>query len=168
MAPKVAKLGPGTLTLGDTATSMDVSCQLVNGVVAWDNDTGDDITVLCGDKVPGSRTYTSTFSGTFLEDIADETGLVAYTWTNKGTQVPFEYVPTTDVGAKCTGTLIIDPLDFGSTDDYGSPMQSDFEWDIVGDPVLSWGAGGAAAQQAAQPDTGSADQSADQTAAAGV
>jgi hypothetical protein len=164
MAVKSTKLGPGTLSIGEEATPLDISCQLQNGVVSWDNDTGDDITVLCGDVVPGSRTYTSTFSGTFLQDLADQEGLVAYSWENKGNQVPFTYTPNTAAKATVTGTLIVDPLDVGSTDDYGSPMTSDFEWDIVGDPQLAW-AGSAVANGEAEgtaatdtcTDTGGAD-----------
>ena len=145
MAVKSTKLGPGTLTLGGDEDTLDVSCQLLNGVVSWDNDTGDDKTVLCGDVVKGARTYTSTFSGKFMQDIADAEGLVAFSWANKGEQVPFEYVPNTTAGTSVAGELIIDPLDVGTTEDYGTPMESDFEWDIVGDPVLAFGGGAVAA-----------------------
>lgn len=151
MAPNTTKLGPGTLKLGDDTTGLTLDCQLINGVVSWDNDTSDDITVLCGDKVPGSRTYTSTFAGTFLQDLTDEAGITGFSWTHKGEQVPFEYVPNTAAAVTCTGTVIIDPIDFGSTDDYGTPMQSDFEWDLVGDPVLAFGTGTGGAGAAAAP-----------------
>lgn len=140
MPANSTRLGPGTLTIGDTGTPFDASCQLSNGVVAWDKDKDDDIRVLCGDTVAGATTYSSTFSGTFLQDLADEAGLVAYTWENKGLAVPFEFVPNTEAGATVTGTLTIDPLDVGSDGDYGAVMDSDFEWDIVGEPILAWGA----------------------------
>jgi hypothetical protein len=104
MVAKSTRLGPGTLTIG-TATPFDASCQLANGVVAWDKDKDDDIRVLCGDTVPGATTYTSTFSGTFLQDLADEAGLVAYTWEHKGESLPFEFVPNTAAGATVTGTI---------------------------------------------------------------
>lgn len=144
MAPKVTKLGPGTLKVGPTASVMDVSCQIQNAVVAWSADTEDDLKVLCGDTVPGARTYSSTISGTMLEDL-DTGGFVDYTWTHKGETVDVEYVPNTDNGAMVVGQVVLDPLDVGSTDDFGTPMASDFEWTFVGDPVLTPGAGGAAA-----------------------
>jgi len=137
--PNTTRLGPGTLTLGDTGTPFDASCQMANGVVAWDKDKDDDVTTLCGETAAGSVTFTSTLSGTFLQDLGEgDTGLVAYTWTNKGVTVPFVFTPNTAAGATVTGDLIILPLDVGSTEDYGALMTSDFEWDCVGEPVLSF------------------------------
>lgn len=136
MPVKSVKLGPGTLTLGPTGTPMDASCQLQNGVVAWDKDKADDITVLCGDVVAGGTTYTATFAGTFLQDLGATSGLVEWSWTNKGTEQDFEFVPNTAAAKGVTGKVIVDPIAVGSTDDYGATMTSDFEWDIVGEPVL--------------------------------
>jgi hypothetical protein len=64
-------------------------------------------------------------------------GVVAYTWANKGKSVPFTFTPNTDAGATVTGNIVIDPLDVGSDDEYGSVMDSDFEWACVGEPVLT-------------------------------
>jgi hypothetical protein len=138
MPASTTRLGPGTLTLGPTATVEDASCQLVNAVISWDKEEDDPITVLCGDVVPGSTTYTASLSGSLLQDLADEAGLVAYTWANKGTAVDFVFTPNTAAGATVTGQLVLDPLDVGSTDDYGVIMQSDFEWSCVGEPELTW------------------------------
>jgi hypothetical protein len=138
MPANSVRLGPGTLTFGETGTPFDASCQLASGVVAWDKDADDPIRVLCGDTVAGNVTYTATLSGTFLQDLTEQTGLVNYTWENKGVTVPFEFVPNTAAGATVTGNLTIDPLDVGSDDEYGSVMQSDFEWDVVGEPLLTW------------------------------
>jgi hypothetical protein len=154
MAVKSTKLGPGTLTIGETGTLQDASCQLTGAVVGWDKDKADDTTVLCGDVVAGGVTYTSTLSGNFLQDLEDEAGLVAFTWANKGVEVPFVYTPNTAAGATVTGRLIVDPIDVGSTDDYGSTMASDFEWDCVGEPDLAWGGAAATAvgdERAAEP-----------------
>lgn len=138
MAANSVRLGPGTFTFGDTGTPLDASCQLANGVVAWDKDADDPITVLCGDVVPGSVDYTATMSGNLLQDLTEEDGLVSYTWAHKGEAVPFTFTPNTAAGATVTGTVVIDPLDVGSEDDFGAVMTSDFEWDIVGEPILSW------------------------------
>jgi hypothetical protein len=141
MAVSSTKLGPGTLILGETGTTQDASCQMTGAVVAWDKDKADDITVLCGDVVAGGTTYTATLSGTFLQDLAEDDGLVAFTWANKGVETKFVYVPNTVAAATVTGVVVIDPIDVGSTDDYGSTMTSDFEWDCVGEPVLTFGSG---------------------------
>lgn len=149
MPASSTRLGPGTLTLGDTATPFDASCQMENGVISWDKDADDPITVLCGEVVPGAVRYNSTLSGTFLQDLdLGDAGLVAYTWNNKGVTVPFEFVPNTAAGATVTGELIIDPLDVGSTEDYGTIMASDFEWDLVGEPTITFAASPLAAEPA--------------------
>lgn len=148
MPPKVTKLGPGTLTVGPTASVMDVSCQVQNAVVAWSADTEDDLKVLCGDTVPGARNYSSTISGTMLEDL-EAGGFVEYTWTHKGETVDLTYTPNTEQGATVTGQIVLDPLDVGSTEDYGTNMSSDFEWAFVGDPTLTPGTAGGAAAAAA-------------------
>ena len=153
-APTPVKLGPGTLVLGETGTEQDASCLVQNAVVSWEVDTEDDLQVLCGDTVAGARTYSATLSGTILEDLDQEAGMVAYSWANKGTQVQAVFVPNTEAGATVTGTLTIDPLDVGG-DEYGSVMTADFEWSYVGEPELTWaaappaGASGTTAKKAA-------------------
>lgn len=133
-APTPVKLGPGTMMLGETE---DMSCLIQNAVVSWSVDAEDDLNVLCGDTVPGARTYTATLSGTVLEDLDNPTGIVNFTWANKGDAVSFTFIPNTEAGAEVTGTLTVDPLNVGG-DEYGQVMTSDFEWSIVGEPVLSW------------------------------
>lgn len=142
MTVNSTKLGPGTLVLGETGMGQDASCQLTGAVVEWDKDKADDTRVLCGDVVAGGTTYTAKLSGTFLQDLSESDGLVAYTWANRGETVVFVFVPSTAAGATVTGELVIDPLAVGGTDDYGSTLTSDFEWDCVGEPELGWGGGG--------------------------
>jgi hypothetical protein len=133
--PTATKLGPGLLTIGDTGTLMDISCRLSAAKVEWDKDKEDDVPVLCGDTIAGATTYTSKLTGTIAQDLHDPEGLVNYSWEHKGEQVPFVFVPSTAAGQQVTGTLILDPLDVGG-DEVKKNMMSDFEWDIVGDPVL--------------------------------
>jgi hypothetical protein len=137
MSAESVRLGPGEFTFGETGTPIDASCQLANAVLAWEKDADDDIRVLCGDTVAGSVNYTASLSGNLLQDINIPDGVVAYTWANKGKAVPFTFTPNTDAGATVTGTIVIDPLDVGSDDEYGSVMDSDFEWACVGEPVLT-------------------------------
>jgi hypothetical protein len=140
---KVTKFGPGTLTIGETGTPIDVSCQLINAQIEWDKDKDDDVTVLCGDVVPGSVTYTSTLTGAMFQDVADEAGILFYSWEHKGETVPFTFTPNTAAGTTASGNVTLDPITFGS-DEPKANMQADFTWDIVGEPTLT--AGGAAVE----------------------
>ena len=144
MTATVRKLGPGTITVGATGTPVDFSCQVTAATVAWDVSADDPVTVLCGDQVPGARTYSSTFAGTLFQDLGLVGGIVEYSWAHKGETVPFVFTPSTEVGTTVSGDLILDPLSVGG-DTAGANMTSDFEWSIVGDPVLADGAGVAGA-----------------------
>jgi hypothetical protein len=142
MPATTVKLGPGTLSLGTTGTEVDFACQVTAAVVAWAVDAQDPTQVLCGETVPGERTYTATLGGTLYQDLGVVGGIVEYSWASKGTQVPFVFVPNDTVAQQVTGTLIVDPLDVGG-DEAGANMTSDFEWAIVGEPVLGAITGGA-------------------------
>lgn len=135
MPAKVHKLGPGTITIGETGTTVDFSCQVTAAHIDWEADEGDDVTVLCGDVVPGARTYSATFAGTLLQDL-DAAGIVAYSWEHRGETVPFSFTPSTAAAAKVEGALILDPLSVGG-DEAGQNMTSDFEWKVAGEPTFT-------------------------------
>ena len=134
MPGKATKLGPGTLTIGETGTTLDLSCQLSAAWVKWDKDTEDPTEVLCGESIAGGVTYSGKLTGTVLLDLSDA-GMVDFTWTNKGQQFPFTFVPNTVEGRTITGSVTVDPLDVGG-DEVKKNMTTDFEWDCVGEPAL--------------------------------
>lgn len=136
MPATTVKLGPGTLTIGDVGTPVDFTCQVIGAVVDWSVDAQDPVVVLCGDTVPGERTYTAALSGTLYQDLGLVGGIVEYSWAHKGEEVPFSFIPSTEAAQEVSGTLIVDPLSVGG-DEAGANMQSDFEWAIVGEPVLA-------------------------------
>ena len=138
----VNKLGPGTVTIGATGTEVDFSCQVTAAHVDWTEDAEDSVTVLCGESVPGSRSYEAAFAGTLLQDLGATPGIVEYTWAHKGEQVPFIFVPSDAAGKQVSGEVILTPLRVGG-EEAGANMDSDFEWPCVGDPVLEAAAGGA-------------------------
>ena len=70
------------------------------------------------------------------------TGVVAFSWTNKGKACAFDFEPNTDAGCSVSGEVTVDPLDIGSTEDYGAVMTADFEWSIVGEPAVAFPAPG--------------------------
>jgi hypothetical protein len=142
--------GPGTLSIGATGTEIDVEC-LINGCrITSSKDEADSTTKLCGTVKPGKITYTYSMTGNVDIDTGTAAGLFELSQTAPGTEQDFAFVPNTADGTSATGTLIIDPLDFGA-DAYGDDMTSDFEFTIVGAPVYTYGAGGAAADAASGP-----------------
>lgn len=144
MPATIVKLGPGELTLGATGTEVDFTCQVTAAHVDWNVDAEDPTQVLCGDTVAGERTYDAVLAGTLYQDLGLAAGIVEYTWANKGAEVPFVFVPNTTAAKAVTGTLIVDPLSVGG-DEAGANMTSDFEWAIVGDPILGTAPAAAAA-----------------------
>lgn len=136
-------IGPGELKIGATGTEVDWSCQITAAQVEWTADAEDDETVLCGDVIPGARTYTAVLSGTAHQDLEATAGagIVEFTWANKGTTQPFVFTPSTAAGKSVTGSVVIDPLTVGG--EVGSNGTSDFEYACVGEPVLAPAAGGA-------------------------
>lgn len=131
------KLGPGTLTIGATGTPIDVSCLVNNASVTSEKDQGDATTKLCGTTRQGSISYTFTLSGNMDVDAGVDSGLFALSQEAKGTEQDFSFTPSTEMGTTASGTLIIDPLDFGA-DEYGGDLASDFEFAIVGEPLYTY------------------------------
>lgn len=135
MPANVYTVGPGTLTVGDTDELQDISCQASGATIEWDIDTEDSTNVLCGEVVAGESTYTATLNATILQDITEQ-GIIAYSWQNKGRQVPFVYRPNNDAKATVTGELVVTPLNLGG--DAKTRPTTDIEWGCIGEPELSW------------------------------
>ena len=133
--------GPGKLTIKTKAATpvvIDLDC-LVNGArIAASPDQGDPTFKLCGTSRPGNRKYTWEFSGNLDIDPEDVDGIFMLSQTAYGTEVDFVFTPNNTAQVTASGTLILDPLDFGADDgDYGEYMTSDFAWPIVNVPVYS-------------------------------
>lgn len=138
MPAKTTPLGPGTITLGETGTEVDFSCQVIGCRLTSDVTAEDDVPTMCGDVVGGDRVYDFTISGSLYQDLDDPAGIVAYSWEHIGESVSFTFTPNTAAGTTATGTLVLDPLDIGG-DDSDVKMTSDFEWAVVGRPVVTFG-----------------------------
>lgn len=133
MPVKTYTLGPGSLIIGETGTSLEISCQMTSGTVAWSTDAEDDVPLLCGDVAPGDESFTAVFSGNLFQDLSED-GIVEYSWTNKGVVLPVEYVPATAAGRRIVGSIKMRPIDVGG--DAKTKPRSDIEWPFVGEPVL--------------------------------
>jgi hypothetical protein len=152
------KLGPGELTIGATGTEIDVSCLINNATIAASKDQGDSTTKLCGTVKPGATTYTYALSGNVDIDAALGSGLFAASQSQAGTEMAFVFTPNNEftapatTGTTASGTLTLDPLDFGG-DTMGDVMTSDFEFAITGTPSYAYETPGALADDA-DADTG--------------
>lgn len=128
-------LGPGTLIFGPEGTEIDASCLINNARVEIDKEQDDPRYKLCGTATPGKITYTYKLTGNLDTDVDAADGLFAFSQDHAGEQTPFTFVPNTVAGTSCAGTLVIDPLEFGA-DEYGQPLDSDFELTIIGKPTF--------------------------------
>lgn len=150
MTVNYGKLGPGTLSFGEVGTALDASCQATGVTLTADVNQDDDVTTLCGDVASGATTYKWKLTGTFLQDLANPDGIVAFSWENKGKIVPFTFTPSTADVASVTGECVMNPLDIGH-DTAGENMTSDFEFACVGEPVPTFGTGATSTAKADAP-----------------
>jgi hypothetical protein len=101
--------------------------------------------MLCGTTKAGSVTYDKTLEGNLDLDLdAGADGLFYLSQQYPGSEQSFTITPNTAGGDTAAGTLILDPMDFGSTEGYGALMGSDVSW-IVTDVTITPGSGGGAA-----------------------
>lgn len=126
-------VGPGTLKFGEVGSVQQIECQITSAVVSWDVDAEDDVPLLCGEVAPGDEVFTATLSGNLYQDLSTG-GIVEWSWTNKGTSQPVEFIPSTAEAKKITGTIKVRPIDVGG--DAKAKARSDFEWPFVGEPEL--------------------------------
>lgn len=150
----VNKFGPGTLKIGATGSEIDASCSVNNLQITASPNRGDSKTMLCGTVKAGSVTYDYEMGGNLdldLDQGAD--GLFALSQEYPGSTQHFVFIPNTVGGTSAEGDLILDPMAFGSTDSYGEIMNSDVAWVLVGQPVYTYGEGGAPAATGATAGT---------------
>ena len=136
--PETFPLGPGTLEIGATGTEIDISCLVNNAVIGADKSQGDTTTKLCGTVKPGAVTYEYTLAGNMDTDVGESAGFFALSQAQAGQELAYTFTPNTEAGTVASGTLIVDPLDFGG-DTSGETMTSDFEFSLVGPPVYAYG-----------------------------
>jgi hypothetical protein len=101
--------------------------------VTWKEDKVDDVPTLSGATIAGERNYTATLEAKVYQDDLQVGGLVDYSWSNKGAEVPFTFTPYSG-GRSITGNLIVGPLDVGG--DVDKKNTSDIKWACVGEPAL--------------------------------
>jgi hypothetical protein len=135
MATRSYKVGPGTLELGDGPLA--VAGQVSDFSVQWSENvkTTDDIDLLDGSTLDGDEnpSYTASVTGTLVQDLA-AAGVIDWSWTNKGTEQAFTFVPSTAEGRQVTGVLVPVPITVGGPAKQTATAQ--ITWRCIGDPVL--------------------------------
>lgn len=125
-----SRLRDGTLTIGTTPTSLDMSCQLTNVRFASSySDDGDAIETLCGDKIaPAEKSDGATLQGTFIQDwTAAANSIILFLLANDLTEQDYTYTPNPD-GPTFAGKVRIKlPGEFLGGD-VNTRITSDFEW----------------------------------------
>jgi hypothetical protein len=110
MATNILMVRDGTLTLGPTATSTDVSCQ-VSGATIKATPDPKTLTTMCGKStVPGVTTFT--LEVTAAQDWAVD-GISSYLMDNDGQLVDFTLTPSAAAAPSATGQCWVVPGDFG-------------------------------------------------------
>jgi hypothetical protein len=138
----VNKFGPGVLKIGSTGSEIDASCMVNNLTITASPNRGDSKVMLCGTTKPGSVTYDYEMGGNLDLDLElGEDSLFALSQAEPGSEQPFVFTPNEEGGTTAEGTLILDPLDFGSSDGFGAIMASDVAWALKGAPTYTYGGG---------------------------
>lgn len=133
MAVETITMGPGTLVLGPVGTSKSIESQVTNARCTPSVERGDALNVLSGESVAGDRTETWVLAGTIVQDFGNAAGVWQYCFEHRGESLEFVFVPNTAAGRQVSGTVTVEALEVGG--DVKSKPSSDFEWQIVGDPV---------------------------------
>lgn len=126
-------LGPGTLTVGETGTDIDLSAQVTQVTVTWENNEEEAVPVLSGEMIPGDDSFTATLEATLFQDMTED-GIIDWSWSNRGKIVPVEFQPTTGT-AKVTGTIKVMPVALGG--EMRRKNTSDVSWPFVDEPSFT-------------------------------
>lgn len=137
MAVNSYTMGNGTLKLGpagvQSMSGQVTDCAVVPSEVVK---TTEAVPTLDGSEIPKEdiASVEWTLEGNLVQDIA-AAQVTAYTWTQSGNTLAFEFIPNTVAARKVTGNLVMVPIKIGGK--VKEKPQSDFKWRIVGTPVFA-------------------------------
>lgn len=135
MAVNTVTVGAGQLTIGADTALINFSSQITTATLVPDVDQDDPIKVLSGESVAGDRTESFTLEGTMLQDLGATESTTEWLFEHRGETHAFEYVPNTTKGRKITGSLVVEAIEIGG--DVGTKPTSDFEFTLIGEPVIA-------------------------------
>ena len=137
MAIARMELFHGQLTIGETGAEQTFGSQVTNVILTPSVDRDDDVYVLDGSTAPGARTESWTIEGTLLQDFGEITNtesLSEWTFTNRGKQMPFIFLPNNTSAKEITGELVVEATAIGG--DVNTRVDADFSFPLVGEPVV--------------------------------
>lgn len=140
MAVETITVGAGQLTIGAASDLTNFSSQTTSVKLVPSVDQGDAIAVLSGESVAGDRTESFNLEGTILQDLGATESKTEWLFEHRGETHAFEFVPNTAKGKKITGSLVVEAVEIGG--DVGTKPTSDFEFLVIGEPVLGTVAAG--------------------------
>lgn len=138
MTVNLMNTGPGAFNIGEVGTLTAFQSQVTKISVKPKVSQGDAIPVLSGETVPGDREESFTIAGSILQDFGvagPAVSISEWTFTNRGKTFPFEFIPDNAAAKKITGTLQVEATEIGG--DVKKKNQADFEFLIIGDPVIA-------------------------------
>jgi hypothetical protein len=129
-----SRLGPGTLTLGPTATGTDYSAQLANVVLTPSVDSTDGTpTLATPDPLPEQK-ETWALEGSAIQDFEEAAGFVNYCFDHSGELVDFTWTPVAGTGTVVyAGKCKLTAVPIGG--DAGVQITSDFSFAVEGKPT---------------------------------
>lgn len=136
--PSVIQLDTGLLTIGETGSLHQLGHQVTECILVPKVSKKDQIKVLSGGSVPGSRSTTYTLKGKLLQDFGRATPVESvseFLFTSDGLMLPFVFDPDENSTKKVTGTLVVEATAIGGK--VGDNAEADFEFDVIGKPAIS-------------------------------
>src|SRR5699024_8597220 len=134
MAVKAHKLGPGSLTLGETGTAVEFAVSLRSCAVEPETDEGDMVPVLSGDEYSEGDEDSYTLTGTVVENY-DLDSVQVWAHVNRNTQQPFLFRPDNDKALGIKGEVMVRRIGFDG--DLKERNELDFEFADDGDYALA-------------------------------
>ena len=125
MAIKSNRLGPGLLTFGAVGSASEWGGQCTAVTLTPSADEGDTITVLSGEELVDDGEETWTLEGTVLQSY-DAESLLIWAKENSGTELEFEFLPSSGSALVATGRALIRSLAIGG--DVKTRNTSDFSF----------------------------------------
>lgn len=136
MAINTLTVGAGTLTIGAAADLTNFSSQVTSVKLVSSSETGDSIYVLSGESVAGDFSESFTIEGSMLQDFGATGSKLEWLFNNAGETHVFEFIPSTALAKKITGSLVVtSPAEIGG--DVRQKASTDFSFTVIGKPVIA-------------------------------
>jgi hypothetical protein len=134
--PTIVNKLRGTLKLGDVTTGVQMEAQ-VSAVGVPQSVTRDaPVTVLTGDIVQASASYSWALTGTVVLDYTDPTGVYYFVESHQGEELPFEFSPSGPTGPTYTGVVINDGWNTEELN-AGAIVVTKFTWPVQGQVTVT-------------------------------